>query len=130
MYVFFKLIFLDPQICWIHTLFWTKLFKPNFCDPIFFIHNFLGTKFYWSKNTDLQAGICFGEGHKTIEGLQKREIPQSGICPAQCVLCLFRVVFASKYCLFCLCAHGQCRVHHIHHVEFHFRFRHLVSFPV
>ena len=45
-------------------------------------------------NTDLQAVICFGEGHKTIEGLQKREIPQSGICPAPCVPCLFTVVFA------------------------------------
>ena len=29
-----------------------------------------------------------------------------------------------------LCMHGQCRVHHIYHVEFHFRFRRLLSFPV
>ena len=31
---------------------------------------------------------------------------------------------------FSLCAHGQCRVYYIYHVEFHFRFRSLVSFPV
>merc|ERR1711954_60653 len=31
---------------------------------------------------------------------------------------------------FCLCAHVQCRVCYIYHVEFHFRFRHLLSFPV
>ena len=65
------------------------------------------------KNTDLQAGICFGEGHKTIEGLQKREIPQSGICPAPCVPFLFTVVFAWKCRLFCVCAHGQCHIYFV-----------------
>ena len=25
---------------------------------------------------------------------------------------------------------GQCRVHHIYYVEFHFQFRRLVSFPI
>ena len=29
-----------------------------------------------------------------------------------------------------LCAHAQCRVNFIHHVEFYFRFRHLITFPV
>ena len=55
---------------------------------------------------------------------------QVGICPAPCVLRQFTVVFAWKCRLLCLCAHGQCLVHHIYHVEFHFRFRHLLSFPV
>ena len=32
--------------------------------------------------------------------------------------------------LFCLCAHVQCRVCYVYHVEFHFRFRRLVTFPV
>ena len=32
--------------------------------------------------------------------------------------------------LFCLCTHVQCRVCYIYHVEFHFRFRGLLSFPV
>ena len=58
------------------------------------------------------------------------KIPQSGICPALCVLRHYTVVFAWKCCLFCLCAHGQCRICYIYHVEFHFRFRRLVSFPV
>ena len=31
---------------------------------------------------------------------------------------------------FCLCAHVQCRVCYIYHVEFHFRFKHLSSCPV
>ena len=80
------------------------------------------------KNTDLQAGICFGKAHRTMQGSSKKgKIPQSGICPAPCVLCLFTVVFAWKCRLFCLCRHGQCRVHYIYHVEFHFWFRHLVS---
>ena len=38
--------------------------------------------------------------------------------------------FAWKCRLFCLCAHVQCRVWYIYHVEFHFRFRHPLSFPV
>ena len=40
------------------------------------------------------------------------------------------VVFAWKCRLFCLFAHGQCRVYYIYHVEFHFRFEHLITFPV
>ena len=35
-----------------------------------------------------------------------------------------------KIRLFCLFAHGQCRVYYIYHVEFHFRFEHLITFPV
>ena len=66
--------------------------------------NPLLVKFWLIKNTDLQAEICFGEGHKTIDGLQKREIPQSGICPAPCVPFLFTVVFAWK-CRLSVCAH-------------------------
>ena len=58
------------------------------------------------------------------------KIPQSGICPAPCALCQCTVVFAWKCCLCCLCAHVQCRVCYIYHVEFHFRFRFLLSFPV
>ena len=56
--------------------------------------------------------------------------PQSGICSARCVLCQCTVVFAWECHFFCLCAHGQCHVYYIYHVEFHFRFRHLVWFPV
>ena len=55
---------------------------------------------------------------------------QWGICSAQCVLRQYTVIFAWKCCLFCQCVPGQCRVYHICHVEFHFRFRRLVSFPV
>ena len=51
-------------------------------------------------------------------------------CPAPWLLRQCTVVFAWKCCLFCLCAYAQCRVYYIHHVEFHFRFRALVSFPV
>ena len=40
----------------------------------------------------------------------KKKIPQSGICPAPCVLCQCTVVFAWKCHRLCLCAHGQCRV--------------------
>ena len=29
-----------------------------------------------------------------------------------------------------MCTHAQCRVNFIHHVEFYFRFRHLITFPV
>merc|ERR1712212_1049675 len=29
-----------------------------------------------------------------------------------------------------LCAHAQCPVNFIHHVEFYFRFQHLITFPV
>ena len=83
------------------------------------------------QSTQTGKQECASVRHiKPYMGLQKREIPQSGICPAPCVPCLFTVVFAWKCCLFCLCAHGQCRIYYIYHVEFHFRFRHLVSFPV
>ena len=58
------------------------------------------------------------------------KIPQSGICPAPCVLRQCTVVFAWKCRLLCLCMYVQCRVCYIYHVEFHVRFRHLVSFPV
>ena len=54
----------------------------------------------------------------------------SGICPVPCVLCQCTFVFAWKCCLFCLPAYGWCCVCYIYHVEFHFRFRCLVSFPV
>ena len=37
------------------------------------------------------------------------KIPQSGICPAPCVLCQCTVVFACR--LFCLCTYGQCRAY-------------------
>ena len=40
------------------------------------------------------------------------------------------VCFAWKCRLFCLCAHEQCRVYYIYHAEFHFRFGHLITFPV
>ena len=40
------------------------------------------------------------------------------------------VVFAWKFRLFCLWAHGQCHVYYVYQVEFHFRFRRMVSFPV
>ena len=40
------------------------------------------------------------------------------------------VAFAWKCRLFCLCTHVQCHVCYIYHVEFNFRFRCLVSFPV
>ena len=39
---------------------------------------------------------------------------QWGICSAPCVLC--------KYTVVCLCVPGQCRIHHIYYVEFHFQF--------
>ena len=61
---------------------------------------------------------------------------QSGIskslagCPPPCVLRQCTVVFEWKCCLFCLCAHGQCRVYHIYHVEFHFQFGHQITFLV
>ena len=40
------------------------------------------------------------------------------------------VVFAWKCRLFFMSAHVQCRVHYIYHVEFYFRFGHLITFPV
>ena len=52
------------------------------------------------------------------------------VCPAPCVLCQCTVIFAGKCRLFCLCAHEQCHVCYIYHVEFHFWFRRLVLFTV
>ena len=59
---------------------------------------------------------------------KNKKIPQSGICPAPCMLRQCTVVFAWKCRLFYSCAYGQCRVYYIYHVEFHFRFRVLESF--
>ena len=72
----------------------------------------------------------FGVHHHILGGggLQKK-IPQSGICPAPCVLCQCTVVFAWKCRLFCLCTYRQCRIYYIYHVKFYFWFGHLVSFP-
>ena len=55
---------------------------------------------------------------------------QCGTFSAPCLLHQYTVAFEWKCRLFCLCVPGQCRVHHIYYVEFHFRFRRLVSFPV
>ena len=64
------------------------------------------------------------------KGYEQQKIPQSGICPAPCVHRQSTVIFAWKYRIFCLCAHVQCHICYIFHVEFHFRFRRLLSFTV
>ena len=83
-----------------------------------------------NNNTDLQAGICFGEAHRTMQGAsKKRNNAKQTMSSAVCALSIY-----SRLCikcrLFCLCAHGQCRIYYIYHVEFHFWFKCLVSFPV
>ena len=62
---------------------------------------------------------------------------QSGISKSLVEYVQHRVCFVNVHSsfhlnvvFFSLWVHGQCRVHHIYHVEFHFRFRRLVSFPV
>ena len=42
-------------------------------------------------------------------------------------LCLCLCIKMSSFLY--MCSHAQCRVHFIHHVEFYFRFRHLITFP-
>ena len=87
------------------------------------------------------SSVCDPMYSKTLKNhekkwLQRRYMAErnlqisSGICPATDVPRHCTVVFAWKCRLFCLCAYGQCRVYCIYHVEFHFRFRRLVSFPV
>ena len=48
--------------------------------------------------------------------------------PTPTPLCLSHFCIKSR--LLWTCAHAQCRIHFFHHVEFYFRFRHLISFPV
>ena len=57
--------------------------------------------------------------------------PGTVLCPHSNLPLRFAlVVFAWKCRLFCLCSHGQCRVYYIYHVEFHFQFGHLITYPV
>ena len=100
---------------------------------------------WWQRISELNMGQTGKNGHTgspaTVQKkrgtlwekwpqrryMVERNLKISGrICPAPCVLCQCTVVFTWKCCLFYLCAHGKC---HVHHVEFHFRFKWLVSFP-
>ena len=53
-------------------------YKDFICISFKKTKNTLVLKF--SLNTDLKAGICFGEAH--AGGFKKEKIPQSRICPA------------------------------------------------
>ena len=48
--------------------------------------------------------------------------------PSPNPLCFSRLFLKSR--LWWTCAHAQCRIHFFRHVEFYFRFRQLISFPV
>ena len=63
-------------------------------------------------------------------GKKYQEYAQRRVCFVNEKISFALVVFAWKCRLFCLFAHGQCRVYYIYHVEFHFRFEHLITFPV
>ena len=71
-----------------------------------------------------KAGICSTRmWHRTLF-FSFEEYVQRHVCIVNVPSSLhLNVVF------FSLCAHGQCRVYYIYHVEFHFMFRSLVSFP-
>ena len=92
----------------------------------------------FSRHTNMEWRSCSLPNHRRVlkngrTAAVVRALPkltEYRICSAPCVHRQCTVVFAWKCCLFCLCAHGQCRVHHIYHVEIHFRFRRLVSFLV
>ena len=68
------------------------------------------------------------------------KIPQSVICPAPCAVLTIAQVLSCKYfhqlslhkmsSFLYVCAHVQCHVNFIHHVELYFRFQHLITFPV
>ena len=63
----------------------------SFLEPFFFKGS-KGGKLFLFENTDLQAWICFGEGHRSMQGQgasRKRKIPQSTICQPLCVLCIY-----------------------------------------
>ena len=97
-------------------------------------------KWYKTNNTLIQDFKYLNWRHQLLQvktknvrngGIWQSWISKSlAVCPAPCVLRQCRVVFAWKCHLFCLCAHVQCRVCYIYHVEFHFRFRRLLSFAV
>ena len=106
---------------------WVHPFKTtsSSLSPLMTIWNFaVGVVWKWGASASFAGRLVFAEMN------WHKEIPQSGICPAPCALRQCTVVFAWKCCLFCLCTHVQCRVCYIYHVEFHFRFRRLLSFPV
>ena len=77
----------------------------------------------------VERGVEAKNDHTAAVVKASPKLTEYRICSAPCVHRTCTVVFVWKCCLFCLCAHGQCRVHHIYHVEFHFWFRCLVSFP-
>ena len=66
------------------------------------------------------------------DGIRQSGILKSLVEYVQRHVCFLNVQSSlhEKCRLFCLCVHVQCRVYYIYHVEFHFRFRHLLSFPV
>ena len=69
---------------------------------------------FWQEGL---VNFFFQFWYQEMKNAQK--IPQSGMCPAPCVLNQCTVVFA---CLFCLCVQGQWRIYYIYPVEFHFWF--------
>ena len=44
-------------------------------------------------------------------------------------ICISRLCIKMSSFLY-MCTHAQCRVNFIHHVEFYFRFQHLITLPV
>ena len=57
------------------------------------------------KNTDLQAGICFGEAHRIMQGAsKKRKILQSRICPQRCVCFVYLQLTLHENVVFSVCA--------------------------
>ena len=77
---------------------------------------FFSTNVHPLMNSDLQVGIWFG----SVASSSIISFP-----PPLCFSC-----FCLKSRLFWTCAHVQCRLHIFHHIEFYFRLRQRIAFPV
>ena len=90
--------------------------------------NFLWQGKKYHKAEYVQCRVCMVNIWVVAPSAQKSGLLVLAPTPL-CMQSFALVVFPWKCCLFCLCAHGQCRVYHIYHVEFYFWFGHLITFP-
>ena len=73
--------------------------------------------------------VCTGKKYRKAEYVQRR-VRSSALRKSFHVnICISRLCIKMSSFLY-MCTYAQCRVNFIHHVEFYFRFQHLITLPV
>ena len=84
----------------------------------------------WGDWGTVKEEIQVLNSQKITKKCRKAEYVQRRVCFVNVQVRCALVVCTWKCRFFCLCAHRQCRVYYIYHVEFHFRFELRITFPI